>query len=174
MIKRREDATFPPKSAFRRWGNGEAVRAKVAAYCEDQPDLAKALEVLATHATVPEQPPDSLAKGFVYLLRSGKSYKLGRTNAVGRRLRELSIQLPQRPDTVPITETDDPEGIDNIGIDALQKSGRVGSGSCSRLKTFARSKSDASSSGLTMRSSGPCGMKFPVKIMRCGPHGRLA
>jgi hypothetical protein len=25
-----------------------------------------------------------------------------------------------------------------------------------------------------MRSSGPCGMKFPAKIVRYGPHGRLA
>jgi hypothetical protein len=32
----------------------------------------------------------------------------------------------------------------------------------------------AAARGLTMRSSGPCGMKFLAKIMRCGPHGRLA
>lgn len=51
-------------------------------------------------------------KGFVYLLRSGKHYKFGRTNAVGRRLRELAIQLPQKPDTVHVIETDDPEGIE--------------------------------------------------------------
>ena len=51
-------------------------------------------------------------KGFVYLLRSGKYYKLGRSNAVGRRLRELAIQLPQKPNTVHIIETDDPNGIE--------------------------------------------------------------
>ena len=27
---------------------------------------------------------------------------------------------------------------------------------------------------LTMRSRGPCGMKLPAKIVRCGPHGPLA
>jgi hypothetical protein len=48
----------------------------------------------------------------VYLLRSGKHYKLGRTNAAGRRLRELAIQLPEKPDTVHVIETDDPEGIE--------------------------------------------------------------
>jgi|SRR5579859_2763961 len=50
--------------------------------------------------------------GFVYLLRSVKHYKLGRTNAAGRRLRELAIQLPQKPDTVHVIETGDPEGIE--------------------------------------------------------------
>jgi hypothetical protein len=52
-------------------------------------------------------------KGFVYLIRSGKFYKLGRTNAAGRRLRELSIQLPQKPNTIHVIETDDPEGIEH-------------------------------------------------------------
>lgn len=48
----------------------------------------------------------------MYLVRSGKYYKLGRTNAAGRRLRELAIQLPQKPDTAHVIETDDPEGIE--------------------------------------------------------------
>jgi len=56
---------------------------------------------------------DSLhIKGFVYLLRFGKNYKIGRTNVVGRRLRELAIQLPQKPKMVHVIETDDPEGIE--------------------------------------------------------------
>lgn len=53
-----------------------------------------------------------LIKGFVYLLRSGKNYKIGRSNAVGRRLRELAIQLPQKPKMIHVIETDDPEGIE--------------------------------------------------------------
>ena len=31
---------------------------------------------------------------------------------VGRRLRELAIQLPEKPNTVHVIETDDPEGIE--------------------------------------------------------------
>ena len=49
--------------------------------------------------------------GFVYLLRSGKHFKIGRTNAAGRQV-GLAIQLPQRPDTVHVIETDDPEAIE--------------------------------------------------------------
>ena len=50
--------------------------------------------------------------GFVYLIRSGRYFKIGRTNAVGRRERELAIQLPERAVTVHSIRTDDPQGIE--------------------------------------------------------------
>jgi hypothetical protein len=49
---------------------------------------------------------------YVYLLRSGRNYKIGRTNAVGRREREFAIQLPERADVVREIKTDDPAGIE--------------------------------------------------------------
>ena len=50
--------------------------------------------------------------GFVYLLRFGRHYKIGKTNAAGRRERELAIQLPDKVRTVHIIRTDDPDGIE--------------------------------------------------------------
>ena len=50
--------------------------------------------------------------GFVYLLRSGRSYKIGMTNSAGRRERELAIQLPERAIMVHRIRTDDPTGIE--------------------------------------------------------------
>jgi hypothetical protein len=46
------------------------------------------------------------------LLRSGRFYKVGRTNAAGRRERELALQLPERASTVHVIRTDDPVGIE--------------------------------------------------------------
>ncbi len=114
MLKRREDPSFPSKAPFRRWGSREALRAKVAEYCEGKERFAPVLELLTQGVLkiLDHRLDSSLIKGFVYLLRSGKNYKLGRTYAVGRRLRELAIQLPQKPDTVHVIETDDPEGIE--------------------------------------------------------------
>jgi hypothetical protein len=50
--------------------------------------------------------------GYVYLLKSGRYHKVGRSNAVGRRERELAIQLPEKAKLVHSIKTDDPVGIE--------------------------------------------------------------
>ncbi len=50
--------------------------------------------------------------GFVYLIKSGRYYKVGRSNAAGRREYELAIQLPEKAVTVHVIRTDDPIGIE--------------------------------------------------------------
>jgi len=113
-LKRKEDPSFPGKLVFRRWGSRDALLTAVAEYCEDNAQFARVLELLRQgNSSRVDHRLDSLrVSGFVYVLRSGKHYKVGRTNATGRRLRELAIQLPQKPDTVHVIETDDPKGIE--------------------------------------------------------------
>lgn len=50
--------------------------------------------------------------GFVYLLKSGKHYKIGRTIDLGRRAYELGIQLPEGPVKIHSIKTDNPVGIE--------------------------------------------------------------
>lgn len=50
--------------------------------------------------------------GYVYLMKSGRYYKLGLSNAPGRREYELAIQLPEKLATVHLIRTDDPVGIE--------------------------------------------------------------
>jgi hypothetical protein len=58
------------------------------------------------------EPSTSEVVGVVYLMRSGRHYKIGRSNSAGRRAYELAIQLPERLELVHAIETDDPEGIE--------------------------------------------------------------
>jgi hypothetical protein len=113
-LKKKEDPTFPGEDGYRRFGNRDALLAKVAEYCEGKEQFLPVLQLLkeGISSSLNQRLESFSVKGFVYLLRSGKNYKLGRSNAVGRRLRELAIQLPQKPDTVHVIETDDPEGIE--------------------------------------------------------------
>jgi hypothetical protein len=50
------------------------------------------------------EPSESL--GFVYLVKSGRFYKVGRSNAAGRREYELPIQMPEKLTTVHTIRTD--------------------------------------------------------------------
>lgn len=118
-LRRREDKTLPSSSVYERLGPKSVLAAKLAAYCEGQPDFADVPALLSPHLEAGEAaPPDEggaeqvQEHGFVYLLKSGRHYKLGRTNSVGRRAYELAIQLPERPTPVHEISTDDPAGIE--------------------------------------------------------------
>jgi hypothetical protein len=54
--------------------------------------------------------------GYVYLmlarLQSGKRYKIGRTESVPRRHRQIALEMPEKPDVVHVIATDDPAGIE--------------------------------------------------------------
>ena len=45
-------------------------------------------------------------------MKLGRYYKVGKSNAVGRRERELAIQLPEKIRCVHSIRTDDPAGIE--------------------------------------------------------------
>jgi Meiotically up-regulated gene 113 len=56
--------------------------------------------------------PEPGVRGFVYLLKSGRYYKIGQTADVGRRRYDLAIQLPDPATEVHVIATDDPVGIE--------------------------------------------------------------
>jgi hypothetical protein len=64
--------------------------------------------------------------GYDYLIKVGRHYKIGRSNAMGRREYELSIQLPEKSRTIHTIRTDDPSGIEaywHKSFDSKRKNG---------------------------------------------------
>jgi hypothetical protein len=115
-IKARSDPTFPSHNNFRRFGDKRAIAVRLQVFCTErgQHDVA-ALCALggADEPTASAGGNPVPVVGFVYLLKSGRFYKIGRTNALGRRAYELAIQLPEKIEPVHSIKTDDPVGIED-------------------------------------------------------------
>ncbi len=115
-VKARSDPSFPSHGVFAKLGGKQALLAAARQYCEEHGLLDVLALLPVTSEAFPE--PQSIEKstkvqtGYVYLMKSGRHFKIGRTNSVGRREWELGIKIPIPPSTVHVIETDDPVGIE--------------------------------------------------------------
>jgi hypothetical protein len=75
--------------------------------------LCRPIATVAPDESIKEETEPVEVSGFVYLMRSGRHYKIGRSNAAGRREYELAIQMPEKLVTVHTIRTDDPAGIED-------------------------------------------------------------
>jgi hypothetical protein len=117
-LKARADKTFPSHNVFHRLGKKAELARKLQEHCEARGfrDVAAICAPVATADAEGDEDKATTAPtqfGWVYLLKSGRYHKIGRTNAVGRRERELAIQLPERAVVVHSIKTDDPAGIED-------------------------------------------------------------
>jgi hypothetical protein len=115
-VKARADKNFPSQETYRRLGGMRVIAEKLRAFANQRgyEDVA-ALCPVAVSPSVDASPAKreaSIQIGSVYLMRSGKFFKIGHSNAVGRRERELAIQLPDKLKLIHEIRTDDPVGIE--------------------------------------------------------------
>jgi len=116
-LRARTDPAFPSHNVFHRLGSKAVLARKLLEYCQARgyQDIAGFCVPLAASPDAADDENTASASvefGSIYLLKSGKYHKIGRTNAVGRRERELAIQLPERAVVVHSIKTDDPVGIE--------------------------------------------------------------
>jgi hypothetical protein len=112
-LYRRRDAEFPWVStiannfggkgalieALRKWLSHHGEFADVAAMLPAEPPM--------------RSPRGSKPKdGSVYLIQSGKHYKIGRSDELERRVKEIRVALPEAATLVHTIVTDDPSGIE--------------------------------------------------------------
>jgi hypothetical protein len=115
-VERSNDPELPTKSVFQRLGTKKKLATKVMEYCAGKTGYDDIIELCRSDFQKPseeEKSDDSdVNVGEVYLFKSGRYYKIGRTSDTVRRGREIRIQLPERTTLVHSIKTDDPSGIE--------------------------------------------------------------
>lgn len=116
-LRRRADETFPSHNVFSRIGKRAQFLSRLYQHCTSRsryevlvPMIDAALRELPSSEGGTQQ--DAMLEGFVYLVRMGKHYKIGKTFSVPRRHREIALELPEKLEPVHVIRTDDPTGIE--------------------------------------------------------------
>lgn len=117
VVKRNKDTKFPsPSSIHRRYGEKIGIAEKISEYATQKGynDIVEMCKTVIKNSDEKEGSDDSKiqAVGEVYLFKSGRYYKIGKTNDTVRRGSELRIQLPEKMDLIHSIKTDDPSGIE--------------------------------------------------------------
>ena len=117
LWRRDNDPELPNDKVFsNRLGPKSDQMEKVRAFARSHPDYADVAALCeATTARTSRPKPeaaDEVVTGVVYLIRMREFYKIGKSNDPGRRVYELSLQLPEKHDLVHVIGTDDPSGIE--------------------------------------------------------------
>lgn len=148
-VKENNDPDFPSQDTFfRRLGAKKHWAAEITNYSRKMgyTDIIElCLPALESQGTKLSS-EDRIEKeqiGSVYMLKSGRYYKIGHTNDDGRRRYELKIQLPEKAEIVHSIKTDDPNGVEaywHKRLKTKRKNGEWFDLAPSDLKAFKRWK----------------------------------
>lgn len=110
---------FPAHNTIReRLGKQSELASKIINYCETHPEYSDVIELCKNTLSIRSK--ESLVGfkefdgelGFVYLMKSGRFYKIGNSKNVERRNYEIGIKLPEELEMIHKIRTDDPVGIE--------------------------------------------------------------
>lgn len=119
-MHKREQPTFPNDKVFDRFGSKPDLVRAVRAYCSRHNGFEDVDHICAAVAVEEPEPveadDDELEVGYVYLalMKVGreKRYKIGKADIVGRRTRQVAVDLPEELELVHVISTDDAYGIE--------------------------------------------------------------
>jgi hypothetical protein len=108
------DAAFPASIMDKRFPTKAELIASLREWATEAGGYDDVLAMLPAPSPAPtERPTRGAAKdGFVYLLRSGAHYKIGKSDEIERRIKEIKVALPEATTLEHTITTDDPSGIE--------------------------------------------------------------
>jgi len=118
-LKATNDAQFPYHNTLDSHLGKQSERAKnIVDWCREKGGFEDVIEICHPHIKLVEPTNQSDLEnndginGFVYLVKSGKRHKIGKTNNLDRRQYEIGLHLPDELIHIHSIETDDPAGIE--------------------------------------------------------------
>ncbi|MBN1796449.1 MAG: GIY-YIG nuclease family protein [Sedimentisphaerales bacterium] len=149
-LKAHNTKEFPSYNPFRRLGKKQEMAQKILDYCKSKPGYEDIIEIckgVLVSSEKEEREVDSggaeLRFSFVYLMKSGQYYKIGRSDCVEKRNYEIGTKLPEELKIIHKIKTDDPSGIEaywHKRFEDKRKRGEWFDLSSSDVKAFRRRK----------------------------------
>ena len=93
------------------FGGKENLVQRVGAWARTREEY-KDIAAMIPDAPAVSDPQTKAKEGLVYLIKSGAHYKIGRSDELERRVKEIRIALPEAATLVHSIRTDDPAGIE--------------------------------------------------------------
>lgn len=108
----RSQANFPAATSFHtHFGTKSALIENLRAWVTGRESFEDIAAMLGNRAE-PDAARSPAREGLVYLIKSGPHYKIGRSDELERRVKEIRIALPEAASLVHSIRTDDPAGIE--------------------------------------------------------------
>lgn len=113
-LYRQIDPTFPwTQTLDGRFGTKPAMIAALRSWTAERPEFADVAAILPADDAAPRRRSGPHREdGSVYLIQSGPNYKIGRSDELERRVKEIRVALPDAAELLHVIATDDPSGIE--------------------------------------------------------------
>lgn len=114
MLRATNPSTPAPRTVKNILGGHAELIAALKKHTESNPAYADVAAMLPSIAPAKPAPVSGakLVDGHVYLIKSGDFYKVGRSDELERRVKEIRIALPDAATLIHAITTDDPPGIE--------------------------------------------------------------
>jgi Meiotically up-regulated gene 113 len=120
---RKKDRSFPSLKVISPLRRSGELAALVVALGSPGTQFGQAAMIAGKYVSIDKEradadiAPNERVKGYVYMLRSGRRYKIGKSSDPSRRYREVRLELPEETHQVHTIPTDDPTGIEKYWLE---------------------------------------------------------